>query len=305
MTTGRIIVTLTLVSAAIGCNALPDDGDERVDRNIARMDSNGDTGSGAGEAEQQRLAKQRESYLNAKYSNERGQSFSRRDTLYAAIKDVWSTAMGDPWPPKDGMYTGPWANEYVTGLYEGKYGETYYFKPKKGEWSDDCNCFLTNLHQSDFPPRPELNGIWGSVHNHIKGRGPESPIDGQGLNQVAVWVVTSDRQIWVYPPKAHSAKPFGSIDEKGNIVTAYNNLDDAVNPDYDAYAADSGSSCGFWCWVAVAVGVTSGGSGAGIAIGTASSTSSPGCCYGPPVSAPPDSDPPTICRSPDGNGDCT
>jgi hypothetical protein len=117
-----------------------------------------------------------------------------------------------------------------------------------------------------------------------------------------VWVVTDKGEICVYPPKSTKAKSFGTIDKDGNIVTAYNNLEDAVNPSFDAYAqGDSGGGCNFWCWVGVITGVVGGGTTGAVVIGMASS-SGDGCCYGPPASGYlPGSDPMQICRRPDGN----
>jgi hypothetical protein len=306
MTMNRIAAMAALVTC-LGCSP-PEDGIDDVHQNLAPVNGGGGTSDSASDAAkaQAEANRKREAYLNTKYPRERGQSFDQKQTLFAAIRDVWVTAQADKFPPNDDV-PGPFTSEYISGLYQGKYGDNYYFAPKKGEWDVEGGFWRTVTHQEDWPPRPEQRGVWGSVHNHTRGHGPESPIDANGLNLTPVWVVTDDGKIWVYPPKSGTAKSFGTMDGKGNIITAYNTLEDAVNPNYDVYAVmeSGGGSCGFWCWTAVILGISSGGAAAtGAVIGSASSTGS-GCCYGPPTGGyPPGSDPTQICRRPNGD-DCS
>jgi hypothetical protein len=304
----RRMIFSWLACAVLSCNTLPDDPPDRTGRDLIDQNSMGtvDTGQESLAAQQEYDRKRRE-YLNTKYEGERGQAYEPKRTLYAAIIDIYNTAKGDVFPPADNLPGGPFSSEHVTALYRDKYDYNYYWAPRRGVYDADQNTWSTGWRwPDDFPKRPELQGPWGTVHNHIRGKGPESPIDGNGENPLPDWIVTDDGSIFVYPPNARSPKAFGRID-KGQIITAYNNLDDALNPGFDVYAdGGSGGGCGFWCWAAIILGGSTGGGYATAALVGMASTTGEGCCFGPPASGyDPNADPTQICRHPDGNGDCT
>jgi hypothetical protein len=253
--------------------------------------------------EKKQAAAAEKAYLAAKYPRERGQAFDKLKTINAAILDIYGTALRDDF-----------SAEYTTVVYAGKYNETYYFEPKRGteRTNDDGSTWWdTNVTRADYPPRPELSGVVVNVHNHIKNRGPESPVDNV-KNVLPSIVVLSDGSIWVYPPKSAKAKPYGKI-EKGQIKTAYNDIGDGLDPNFDIYAAGPGSQCGFWCsvWSGVAtvgkVLLTVGAVGGIVFVASvsgAAGTTDRECCAGPPESGyDPDADPVQVCRRPDGD-DC-
>lgn len=304
----RRVSAIALVLPLGACNPLPGDEPERTDQHLMDRSSGGGTSDTAQDDMKRRQEdeKKRETYLAAKYPGERGQSPDLRKTLYAAVIDVYNTAVNDKFPPYDGLVPGSFSSEHVTALYRDKYGYNYYWAPKRGIYDPDTNTWDTGWRwPDDFPKRPELEGAWGTVHNHVRGRGAESPVDGNGQNPLPNWVVLDDGSIWVYTANTVKAKPFGSI-KNGQVITAYNTLDDAINPNVDVYANGDSGGCGFWCWAGIVLGASSTGTLATVALVGLASTTGESCCFGPPATGyDPNADPTQICRHPDGNGDCS